>query len=249
MPINRKLTLYESALEILPYAIKFYGDKYKNVVEDTLNNAKLYEWHDETKSEMIKKILGIDCEVDEKKAYTLGFYYYDKEARNGCNHIIAVRKVYELDKIKEVLAHELFGHAVLSEKCPYLKTESGIIYKRNGLALMSNSKNDSHNIVINEGFAEYISASIMKLYNGDTKLPLLPYNILLSFALANAMFDCCDKEKLLDFLIYNKGNISEIYDSTNLAEWQTICEELTKEEPVISPYIMKLRNRKGGLYE
>ena len=208
-----KVDLYNRATEIMPYALEFYGDKYRKTVLETYRHAD------------------IDFLVDETKKGREGTYSYEDYLDGNYHHIIRVKNNPEL--LDTVLTHELFGHAVLSNNKPFIKKD-GILYRRNGLCLVRyDDPKEKINLMLNEGIVEYIANEIKRYY---TKINY-PRNYIDSINIAIILFGIYGKDKMLDILINNKG------DFRDLDFFDDMSRELDKDNPDMSEYVLKLVRR------
>lgn len=239
--ISNSVFLYESVLEIMPYALDFYGDKYKRIVDSAIKHSKILEWDSKTKKELINEATGKNIINDIKGGN--GFYFYNEKMEEGYEHIIAVKKTQDFQEQKLVLAHELFGHAVLSERKTYVK-ENNNIYQRNGIAKVNYfNKNDVSNIMINEGLVEYIAEEIIKMYNPDYRYKIFSTKYCQLISIARILFDVIGKDKMLELLVLNKGNINELFNPDDLDEWNSLSKEIAKDDSHIEDYILRLIRR------
>ena len=141
----------EEALRIMPYAIEFYGSKYKHIIEEVLDHTEF-------------KILD-----DDANKHRQGGYFY-KIIGMDFTHEIAMRNIEDPLYRQAILTHELFGHAVLSHEQPFTKID-GTLYIRNGICLRKCFGDEkSINLMANEGMVEYIASHIMKLYEPSYKI-------------------------------------------------------------------------------
>lgn len=236
------VVLTNIAKELLPYAMKFYGNKYKSVVDSTLKHACIYELDENVYNHFIGKNNACSKEKSDKNSE--GFYQLNDKLMEGYNHIIAVRKKRNIEKMIPVLVHELFGHAVLSEMKPFVM-ENGNLYIRNGIArILYSDKRVKYNIMAQEGMVEYITKEIMKLYNFKYDVDR-HYNGYYgnSTIFCQTLFEIFGKEKMLELLVLNKGNINNLINPNNLSEWNEISNELEKVEPSLSIHVMNLIRR------
>lgn len=240
--VTRNLSLTQNASDILPYALEFYGDKYKSIIMNTLAHTKIYELNSENKEEIIEKLIEKNIKINKDDKNIEGFYFYNDDLEYGYDHIVVVRKNKDKQSQDLALTHELYGHAVLSNIKPYIQKE-GIIYKRNGVAKIENESNNQLNIMINEGIVEYITEEIIKLYNPKFKRIGTPKMYNRSKDIAKLLFEFIGKDKMLELLLLNKGDINSMFNPNDLKEWDMLAEELEKSDPFITEYELDLIRR------
>lgn len=236
------VVLTNIAYELLPYAMKFYGNKYKSVVESTLKHTNIYDLDEYVcNHSSCKNGISSSKKADKNKE---GFYQLNDKIIEDHNHIVAVSKKHNIEKMIPVLVHELFGHAVLSEIKPFVM-EDGNLYIRNGIArILYSDKKIKHNIIAQEGMVEYISKEIMKLYNQN-------YNADRHFngcygnstIFCQTLFEVFGRDRILELLVLNKGSINHLINPDDLSEWNEISKELEKVEPSLSIHVMNLIRR------
>lgn len=233
--VSRNFPLTQSASDILPYALEFYGDKYKSIIINTLMHTKIYELDSENREEIIEKLIEKNVRIDKNNKNIEGFYFHNDDLEYGYDHIVVVRRNKDIRSQELALTHELYGHAVLSNIKPYIE-ENGIIYKRNGLAKIEDSDNKQFNIMINEGIVEYIAEEIIKLYNPKYKCIRTSKMQNDAINIASLLFKYIGKDKMLELLLLNKGDINNMFNSSDLKEWNMLAKELEKDDPYIVEY-------------
>lgn len=234
--VSEKDSLTQNALDILPYALKFYGDRYKSIIMNTLAHTKIYELDSENKEEIVESLIEKNVTINEKDENIEGFYFHNDDLEYGYDHIVVVRKNKDRLKQKLSLTHELYGHAVLSNIKPYIE-ENGHIFKRNGLAKMEQLKDNEFNIMINEGIVEYITEEIIKLYNPKYKGVKSSRFYNKSMNIAKILFEFIGKDKMLELLLLNKGNINDMFNPNDLKEWDMLASELEKDDIFVDDYV------------
>ena len=199
-------------------AIKYYGEKYKDIILATVKETLFYEWKEnQTESEVFYEITGnkedeeelIDYEEESCDEIGGEFYIHEKD-NDEYDSIIIFKNKYLKDNY-HYLVHELYGHAVYSHINPIIY-ENNIKYHRNGICYIDCEGNDVYNETINEGFVEDATKNIMKLAN------LEPYwleHYFKSKQAADIIKRNIGHEKLYDGLILDKEDIAAIYNENS----------------------------------
>ncbi len=166
---------------ILPSAIAFFGEEYKEHIISTIENIKFYEWkRNESLKSVLEKIDGRKYSEKEVQAFTR-FGTVEGFCHNG------TVVVYKREHIA-TLIHELFGHAVCEVKHPTIIIDNQV-YNRDGIALYPDDCDgiQGYNIGLNEGFMEWITSNILRIYYNNPNYRLqyrshTLYSILEEFA-------------------------------------------------------------------
>ncbi len=201
--------LTENVQVLLDGAMKYFGDKYQDVLLETIQNVYFYEQDEnETKQEVLEELTGNillpeQCEFLWAHNDHVSFYFLNPISNKRTDQIIIYRKVPNL-KLQKSLSRELFGHAVCGHLERYVN-KNGKQYQRNGIALSCG--NAQHHMIASEGFMEFISSRVLEY--SHILMPNLMISSSYRIAYMNAEFICDNvgKEKVLDHLVLNKGNI------------------------------------------
>lgn len=214
--------LNDMALELYPSALKFYGTKYKETIDLAIKNTILYKSNNadiigfltyELKQENIRNI------PDLKNSNFPGFY----SKSNNLNEPAYIIIKDDSPKImKHILAHELYGHAVCSEHKPII-LHNGLPHIRNGIQFCNTINSMFINNNSNEGLIEYIALNIMKCYNQSNE-SMSDYKD--SLIVATQLFKYIGKDKMLDLLVLNNGNIELLFDEENPNSWKNLSKKL-----------------------
>ena len=199
-------------------AIKYYGEKYSDIILNTVNETLFYEWEDnQTEADVMFDINDGYVDYNEEDGCELGAFYYLKiKSSDEYDKIVVFRNKYMKDNY-HYLVHELFGHGVFGYVDPILLDDCDNIWQRNGVALVDYENANIYNMNLNEGFVEDATFNIMNLaglrprwfnYYFETKTA------------ANVIKRYLGCEKLYDSLILNDGDIACMYDEgTNVEEF------------------------------
>ncbi len=246
--------LSDIAIDLYPSSLKFYGDKYKAIIDTTLNRTVLYEWNDESAYEVIRDITNgkVDCneaeELAEKHKNSYGLHYISKKFFTGLKHFVVIKNVDDKDELASLLAHELYGHAVCSDYNTYMVND-GYLCSRNGIDFLNIKNGVLLNQQANEGMIEYIASQIMHIYSPNFKRPKNNYVYNDAVEVARLIFKYIDKETMLKLLVEGKGSIEKIFDKDNVYSWRGLSQELENKKPDIDEYLdgfvkrYKYRNR------
>ncbi len=240
--------LSDIAIELYPSALKFYGDKYKFIIDDTLNRTVLYEWTKESPIEIIRDITKENVKPNqiksliEKEQTTFGFHYLGQRLFTGIEHFVVAKPVPNKDELRAILAHELYGHAVCSDYNTYVRNE-GHLCLRNGIILANLKSDDLINNQAGEGMTEYIAMQIMQIYKPSFKRPKNQYSYNDGVEVASQLFKYVGKEKMLELLALGKGSIENLFDKENVYSWRGLASELESKEPDVDEYLDKFVKR------
>ena len=213
-----KIDLYKRAQDLMPYALEFYGDKYKSVVKDTFSHSDI---------DIMNAI-----EAETFTSTIKGYHSYRDDINGNYKHVIRVKD--EPKYLDTILVHELFGHGVLSNKRPYV-TKNGIVYIRNGIQLTDYTDHSKiYHKTLNEGIVEYIANEIKALYQKRD----LSFCSFEAYNIARLLFEIFGKEKMLKLLITNKGDLSKELDF-----FDEMSRKLDERDSDMSTYNLKLIRR------
>lgn len=226
--------LSDLSLELYSSALEFYGDKYKNIIDETLNRTYLYEWTNQS-------LLNIMCQITrseikpsqikkqlEKENTTFGFHYLNKRFLVGMEHFVVVRNLSNKDEMRAILSHELYGHAVCSTYNNFV-TNDYHMCSRNGICFERLQTDDIINEQANEGMIEYIALQIMHIHNSNYKRDNNKYTYNHAVEAARQLFKYIGKEKMLELLVCGKDNIENLFDNKNVYSWRSLASELEKK--------------------
>lgn len=232
--VNGSTILSDKAMELYPYAIQYYGDKYKSIVDSALDKTIIFEWHNEPKEEVFRQTTGIKVSAGNfnntqiKEGSVNGFHISNIIPNFGIQHVVAVKLIGNTDDVSAVLAHELYGHAVCSEKNPVVP-KNGMLFNRDGINISGLMTKKVYNEQANEGMIEYIAKNIMSLYKKGYSRPGNAWVYNEAVIVASIMFKYIGKEKMLDLLTLNQGAIEDLFDSSNPESWANLALELEKK--------------------
>ncbi|MBQ8431035.1 MAG: hypothetical protein IJX26_03750 [Clostridia bacterium] len=199
--------------KLFPAALDFYGEKYKEILLQAINDNIFYELStNENVIEVIEKLSGKKFS-DEEKSSNIGGATINLTISGKKRTVIIVKDLpyYDLDN---TLAHELFGHAVCRIQNPIVQID-GKDYKRDGVSLIpTTNEGKNRGEGINEGCMDFIAEQILKR---ATKNPLYCLNsqrlYKTSTDFAEYLFSCLGKELMLEILVENKLFLDEILKS------------------------------------
>ena len=234
---NQKLI--DISLELYPYALKFYGEKYKEIIESTLANTELYQWNGIDFKNFLKEELNLSAtnvSNDQTKNNLYGVHIQNFN-RPKKNSIIIRESSYMTTK--HLLAHELYGHAVCSEYSPIV-LHNDFPHERNGIHLTNFINKEQLNIFSNEGIIEFIALNIMNLVD---KYYIGKKYYINEVDVASVLFSCIGKDKLLDLLVKNNGNIETLFDDKNSDSWQIFSRKLDTINYNIDKELTLFKNR------
>ena len=195
-------------------AIKYYGEKYKDIIINTVTETLYYEWQDnQTESDVIFDITdgkADTSDIDDPYYETKAFYFVNTSNNNN-DKIVVIRNKY----IKEnyhTLVHELFGHGVFGYIDPIIQ-EDGEVFERNGIAFIDCKNSFIYNETLNEGFVEDATINIMQLANLK---PEWFDTYFYAKQAASIIRRNLGHEVTYDYLIENKGKIYDLYNRNTL---------------------------------
>ena len=208
----------------LEAAIKWYGDKYEDIIVDTIHRVNFYNWQDNQSFSDVKReilgssyIEGSSIKDGMNEQMNKGFYFVN--TTNGKYDKIVVCQEEKLRHDYNVLVHELYGHAVMGnvDEVIYLNNEEVI---RNGIRLFSSKSKHILNNWANEGFVEYSAENISRMAGVSIDKKTM-YNYVLTMRLAALAIDIIGREKVFDSLILNEGIFKDEYNKgLEYDEWK-----------------------------
>ena len=197
-------------------AINYYGEKYKDIIINTVTETLYYEWQDnQTESDVIYDITNgkVDASgIDDPYYETKAFYFLDTYNNNN-DKIVVTRNKY-LKESYHTLVHELFGHGVFGYIDPIIQ-EDGEVFERNGIAFIDCKDKCVYNETLNEGFVEDATTNIMQLAN------LKPERLDTYFyakQAASIIRRNLGHYITYDYLIENKGTIYDLYNKDTIKD-------------------------------
>lgn len=198
--------LYEAALE-------WYGDEYKDRLKSAIEGTLFYECQQgESVIDVEDRLSGTKHSHMEKLQLSgvIGMTIKLDRADGSYQPIIVYKKIPEFDYVA-TLAHELFYHQFCRQS-DFVVGKDGMQYYRDGIALLPRQGGLRKNEALNEGFAEYNTTGIMRVYTKDKNYSLDPrrlYEPLEQYATQIA--SCCSKEDLISMITTGKPSIEELY--------------------------------------
>ncbi len=234
--------LSDLAIDLYPSSLKFYGNKYKTIIDSTLSRTILYEWNNESPYEVISditkgKVNSSEAEIlAEKHKDSYGLHYISRSLFTGIKHFVVVKNVSNKDELAALLAHELYGHAVCSDYNTYM-VKDGYYSSRNGIDFLNLKNGVLINQQANEGMIEYIALQIMHIYSPNFKRPKNNYVYNDAVEVARQIFKYIDKETMLELLVKGKGSIEKLFDKENVYSWRALSQELENKKPDIDEYL------------
>ena len=154
--IGEDTNTYDIVNHLLFGALKYYGKKYKKVIEQAIKQTVFYEKkHNETVSDVVKKICNVTLPIFELPYVNSGNLSLQKCGKR-VNYVIWEPTNTDLDY--HTIAHELYGHGVCDVKRSY-GVNGNEIFRRNGINVSSANKNQYR--LLNEGMMETISFGII----------------------------------------------------------------------------------------
>lgn len=212
----------------LEAAIKWYGDKYEDIIVDTIHRVNFYNWQDNQSFSDVKRDIlgssyteGSSIKDGMNEQMNKGFYFVN--TTNGKYDKIVVCQEEKLRHDYNVLVHELYGHAVMGsvDEVIYLNNEEVI---RNGIRLFSSKSKHILNNWANEGFVEYSAENISRMAGVSIDKKTM-YNYVLTMRLAALAIDIIGREKVFDSLILNEGIFKDEYNKgLEYDEWKIISK-------------------------
>lgn len=230
--------LSDLSLEMYSPAVKFYGDEYKNIIDETLQRTYLYEWTNQSTLDIMRQITRSDIKPSqiqkqiEKEKTTLGFHYLAKRLFVGMEHFVVVRNLSNRDEMRATIAHELYGHAVCATYNNFVTNDYYMCF-RNGISFERVQTNELIYDQANEGMIEYIAAQIMQTYNPSYKRAKNLYAYNHAVEVASQMFKYIGKDKMLELLVLGNGTIEKLFDKDNVYSWRSLSSELEKKQSEI----------------
>lgn len=194
-------------------AVKWYGEEYKERLETTIKNTLFYECKDgESVIDVEERLSGYKYPLDKKLRLSgvLGMTI-KLNMEDGNYQPIIVYKKSSIFDYRATLAHELFYHQ-FSRQSDFIVEKDGAQFYRDGISLLPKENAPQKNVALNEGFAEYNTIGIMKIYTGNEDYALDPrrlYEPLEQYA--SQIASCCDRKKLISMITTGKPSIEEIY--------------------------------------
>lgn|GEM_PF-3521767 len=227
--------LSDMSLELYPSALDYYDDKYKKIIDETLQRTYLFEWTNQSFLDIMRQIVGPNLKASqvqkqiEKEKTTLGFHYFAKRLFVGIEHYVVVRNLSNKDEMRATIAHELYGHAVCATYNSVVTNDYHPCF-RNGISFERKRTNELINDQANEGMIEYIAGQIMHIYNPDFKRSKDLYVYNHAVEVARQMFKYIGKEKMLELLVLGNGTVEKLFDKNNIFSWRSLSSELEKDK-------------------
>ena len=240
--VNDAKILEGLANELYPYAQQYYGHEYESVIDCTLQNSVLCNWHDEPLDEIIDMVVGkkrgneafkiLYDSIDRK-----GLYLYNPKPFQS-EHIIIVKTGKNENINKNVLTHELYGHAVCSTINPFVNSIDGLgLCQRNGINIFNCKNGNDINLSANEGLIQFMAECILKLQNPNYKVPAGLNVYYHPTIVAEQLFKYIGADKMKRLLVKYEGNINYLFDHDDRTKWDLLEKELEKPNPNIDEYI------------
>lgn len=223
---------------LLEAAVKFYGQKYENIILDVVRNTLFYEMDPNEKiHKAIENVTGVKQKAKGQmpKACQLSLGSID-----GSSLDVVIWKPQNQDEDFSILSHELYGHTVCSKKSSIVQSK----YKRNGLCLYDIQTEKVKLELINEGFMECIGQTIVRsTKKGIENVPSKRYS--LARKSANYILKTLGKDEVLEDLVEYTGIIEKKYNGDEKKKLLTNLDFLLQRE-------IKARNffsKRSGILE
>lgn len=236
-------------------AISYYGDKYRDIIINTIKETKFYEWEDnQTESDVMFDLHDGEIDFYEDNNCELGAFYYLKiDNKKMYDKIVVFRNKY-LKNNYHYLVHELFGHGVFGYIKPVLMDEDGYIWQRNGIAFIDYENSNIYNLGLNEGFVEDATVNIM---NTAGLHPRWFDHYYESKKAASVIRNQLGHEVLYDSLILFDGDIALMYDKgtkkdefyqlSKLIDNYSYCKVSPKQNGLLNDNIRRFIKRRKKL--
>lgn len=216
---------------LLDAAIEFFGSKYENVILDVIKDAYFYEWsNNQSANDVIDEITDNKSIIEAPPIFSCSkdpeaFYFLNRNKSKRFDQIIVSHPDLS-DRDYHIMAHELFGHAVCGKINVFVRKQ-GKVYQRNGVAISNDTK--SKNDILNEGFMETIATEIIQ--RTDRRIQdSSSSNYSEAKKSSDMIFSTLGKEKVLNALVFNKGNLERKYNfGSSRNEWKKLNSLLEKE--------------------
>lgn len=199
--IGEDTNTYDIVNHLLFGALKYYGKRYKRIIEQAIKDTIFYEKsHDETMSDATKKICNVALplfELPYVKSGNLSLHRRGKKV----NYIIW--EVTNTDLDYHTIAHELYAHGVCDIKRSY-GIHNKEVFHRNGINVINYTTNKSKYRLLNEGMMETISYGIIDNMEDIKKTGSDLKSYLLATKCSDFLFDLVGKEELIHYLVHYK---------------------------------------------
>ena len=157
-------------------AITFFGEKYSKHIFSAIENVIFYECKEnETTADALQNVARVNLNPEEKEALkTVPVITLDI---NSKNIIIYEKKALRNNQYLANIVRNIFGHTLCGRRKSII-IKNNNMYKRDGIALLgTNNNHKNYNIALNEGFMDWITVNILRIYYNDQNYKLDPKNL------------------------------------------------------------------------